>query len=184
MSFGFTHVHVFVSKATYIELIFGDRAWGDRSSSFAIYLFLVTVFPSTLLAASVYGFCITGIGILSSGSIGNLIDNHNRLCIVRCATVGQKISAGITYAVFLLYFLTPLGRSGHISGRPLAAFIGIVLCGAILKASMICLNISIERDWASTISRGSSERLTKLNTWLRRIVRGPHGYLDFLLSNS
>lgn len=87
---------------------------------------------------------------------------------------------GTIYAVFLLYFLTPLGSSGHMSGQPLAAFIGIVLCGAMLKVSTVCLNISIERDWASTISRGSSERLTRLNAWLRRIVSPiwiPSGFL-------
>lgn len=155
----------------YLNSLIGGRAWGDRSSTFAIYLFLVTIFPETLVAASIYGFCITGTGILFSGSVGNLIDKHHRLIIVRCATVGQKLGAGIIYAVFLLYFLTPLGHDGHMSGRPLAAFVSIVLCGAMMKISTVCMNICIERDWASTIGRGSSERLTKLNAWLRRIVR-------------
>jgi solute carrier family 40 (iron-regulated transporter), member 1 len=119
----------------------------------------------------VYGFCVTGTGILFSGSVGNLIDNNGRLNVVRCATVGQKISSGLIYALFLLYFLTPIAPDGRMTGRSLAAFVGIVLCGAILKVSTVGLTISIERDWASTIGRGSSQRLTKLNTWIRRIVR-------------
>jgi solute carrier family 40 (iron-regulated transporter), member 1 len=145
-------------------------AWGERSSNFAFYLFLVTIFPSTLLPASIYGFCVTGSGILFSGSVGSLIDKHNRLNIVRSATVGQKISSGVIYALFLLYFLTPPAHNGHMNGRSLAAFVGVVLCGAILKVSTVCLTISIERDWASTIGCGSSRRLTKLNAWIRRIV--------------
>jgi solute carrier family 40 (iron-regulated transporter), member 1 len=146
-------------------------AWGERSSNFAFYLFLVTIFPSTLVPASVYGFCTTASGILFSGTVGSLIDKHNRLRIVRSATIGQKFSSGIIYAVFLLYFLTPLAHDGRLSGQSLAAFVGVVLCGAVLKVSTVCLTISLERDWASTIGGGSSPRLTKLNAWIRRVVR-------------
>ncbi|KAH7920921.1 hypothetical protein BV22DRAFT_1198573 [Leucogyrophana mollusca] len=146
-----------------------SSAWGERSSTFAFYLFLVTIFPSTLLPASIYGFCVTGTGILFSSSVGTLIDKHNRLLIVRCATLGQKISSGISYALFLLCFLTPLGHGGHLSGRLIPVFVGMVLCGAVLKVSTVCLTISIERDWASTISLGHSQRLVKLNTWIRRV---------------
>jgi len=132
----------------------------------------------------VYGFCVTGSGILFSGSVGTLIDQQNRLNIVRAATVGQKISSGIIYALFLLYFLTPLAHDGHINGRALVAFVGVVLCGSVLKVSTVCLTISIERDWASTIGGGSSQRLTKLNAWIRRIVRAPSWFdiYNFVIS--
>ena len=146
-------------------------AWGDRSSAFAVFLFLVTIFPSTLLPASIYGFCITGSGILLSGTVGGLVDKHGRLIVLRSATIAQKVSAVVIYAILLLFFLTSLGHEpARLSGKPLVAFVGIVLFGAVMKVSTVCLNISIERDWASTISRGSSDRLTKLNAWLRRIV--------------
>lgn len=145
-------------------------AWGERSINFAVYLFLVRIFPNTLLPASVYGFCVTGSGILFSGSVGGVIDKYNRLLVIRCATVGQKFSMGIIYAVLMAFFLTPLGRgSPDLVGPPLAAFVGVVVSGAILKVSTVCSTICIERDWASTIGSDSSQRLTKLNTWLRRI---------------
>lgn len=128
------------------------------------------IFPSSLLPASIYGFCITGSGIVSSGTIGSLIDKNNRLAIVRFATLGQKLSSGVTYALFLLLFLTPLGHADSLRGRPLGIFIGIIVAGAILKVSTVCLTISIERDWASTIGGGSSQRLAGLNAWLRRVV--------------
>ena len=114
---------------------------------------------------------MAGSGILFSGSVGNVIDKYNRLLVVRCATVGQKFSMGVIYAVLLAFFLTPLGRgSPNLVGPPLAAFVGVVASGAILKVSTVCSTICIERDWASTIGSNSSQRLTKLNTWLRRIV--------------
>ncbi|KZP26835.1 hypothetical protein FIBSPDRAFT_1040578 [Athelia psychrophila] len=146
-----------------------SSAWGERSSTFAFYLFLVIIFPSSLLPASIYGFCVTGSGIISSGTIGSLIDKNNRLVIVRFATLGQKISSGVTYALFLSLFLTPLGHADTLRGRSLGIFIGIIVAGAILKVSTVCLTISIERDWASTIGRGSSQRLAGLNAWLRRV---------------
>jgi len=159
----------------YLSLLFFSlkfcSAWGERSINFAVYLFLVRIFPNTLLPASIYGFCVTGSGIFFSGSVGNLIDKYNRLLVVRCATVGQKFSMGTIYAVLLAFFLTPLGRgSPNLVGPPLAAFVGVVASGAILKVSTVCSTICIERDWASTIGGDSSQRLTKLNTWLRRIV--------------
>jgi hypothetical protein len=46
----------------------------------------------------------------------------------------------------------------------------IVLCGCVEKVSTICLAVSIEREWPSIISQGSSDKLTTMNTWLRRTV--------------
>lgn len=157
-----------------IYLIEFGRAWGDRSSAFAIYLFLVEVFPNTLIPASLFGFCTTAAGILFSGTVGAAIDKYSRLKVLRQAIIAQKTSAIITYGIFLVFFLTSLGQ-GTVSfnGKPVAAFVGLVICGAIMKVSTVCLNISIERDWASAISHGSSQRLTKLNGWLRRVVRHP-----------
>lgn len=116
---------------------------------------------------------MTGTGILFSSVIGALIDRYDRLRIVRLATIIQKLGSGGIYALFLFYFLVPEGREshdGHLSGSRLGAFIGILLLGGFMKLATVCLNISIERDWASTIGRGSSTRLTKINAWLRRIV--------------
>lgn len=149
------------------------RAWGDRSSTFAIYLFLVEVFPNTLIPASLFGFCTTAAGILFSGTVGAAIDKHPRMKVLRNAIIAQKTSAVIAYAIFLAFFLTSLGRGTSFKGKAAALFTGLVICGTIMKVSTVCLNISIERDWTSVISRGSSHRLTKLNGWLRRVVCDP-----------
>jgi solute carrier family 40 (iron-regulated transporter), member 1 len=88
-----------------------------------------------------------------------------------------------TYTILLLFFLTLLGRGPlHLGGKPLIAFVGIVVSGAVTKVSTVCINICVERDWASTISRGSSSRLTNLNAWLRRIVNSFRGSFDPLTS--
>ena len=125
------------------------------------------------MPASVYGFCVTGTGILFSSVVGALIDRYDRLRTVRLATIIQKFGSGGIYALFLFYFLEPEGHNGLLSGPRLGAFIGMLILGGFMKLATVCLTISIERDWASTIGGGSSTRLTKINAWLRRVVRIP-----------
>jgi len=78
----------------------------------------------------------------------------------------------MSYALCLLFFLTSLGggTGDHLGGKATAGFAGIVISGIVMKLSNVCINISLERDWVSKIGSNSSEILTKLNTWLRRLV--------------
>jgi hypothetical protein len=67
-----------------------SRAWGERSSAFATYLFLVIIFPSTLVQASIFGFCSTAAGIVFSNWAGGLVDKHGRLYIVQWTATAQN----------------------------------------------------------------------------------------------
>ena len=82
---------VFVLLVALHSTVLLYRTWDDRSSTFAIYLFLVEIFPSTLLSTSIYGFCVTRSGVSFSGSIGSVIDRSHRLRILQVATFGQKL---------------------------------------------------------------------------------------------
>ncbi|GAA99157.1 hypothetical protein E5Q_05849 [Mixia osmundae IAM 14324] len=151
--------------------------WGDRTAEFAWYLYLIELFKSTLLPASLYGFFTTGIAILLSGSIGSMVDRHNRLTVVRWAIVCQKSSATVAYAAFLLLFAIPSLRDEAANGRHARGLVWllftlITLSGCVLRLSTIAISVAIERDWATCIAQGSSARLTKLNTSLRRIDLG------------
>jgi hypothetical protein len=160
------------TKKKVITLTRGFRysTWGDRSINFGVYLILATIFPSTLLPASIYGFCVTGAGILFSSAAGTAVDKYHRLTVLRSSTLVQKLSAGIVYGLCLLFFVTSLGSKHTLDGEAAVVFVAIVISGAFTKVSTVCINICIERDWASTIGGGSSTRLTRLNAWLRRIV--------------
>ena len=53
-----------------------SSSWGARGWEFAAFLFLITIFPQTLLPASVFGFVTTGAAILGSGFIGGMVDRY------------------------------------------------------------------------------------------------------------
>ncbi|KAH8924579.1 hypothetical protein BT69DRAFT_1280461 [Atractiella rhizophila] len=156
-----------------------SSTWGDRCSEFAFYLFLIVLFPSTLLPASLYGFFTTSCGVIFSPSVGGLVDRYPRLNLVRTFIVLQKISSTIAYAVNLVLFVhqSTFHLSTNSSGAkaqshaPLAwvLFGIIVLLGTVLKLSTVGIQVAIERDWATTIAGENSDALTKINTVLRRI---------------
>ncbi|KAF6750995.1 iron transporter [Ephemerocybe angulata] len=144
-----------------------SSAWGERSSAFAVYLFLVIIFPQTLVPASAFGFCTTASGILFSSWAGGLVDRYKRLVVVRYATGVQKLATSSMYGLLLLLFKMESARRRGSAGLVLAMG-AIVVFGCAEKVSSVCLAVSVEREWPSVISDGSSDKLTVMNTWLRR----------------
>lgn len=113
-----------------------------------------------------------GVAILFSGTVGGLVDSRARLPFVRICIVLQKASVSAAYALFLVLFLhfrRNIQSGGHVPALVWALLALIVICGCILKLATIALSVAVERDWATVIAEGSSENLTKLNTYLRRI---------------
>ena len=53
-----------------------SSSWGARGWEFTAFLFLITIFPQTLLPASVFGFITTGAAIVGSGFIGGMVDRY------------------------------------------------------------------------------------------------------------
>lgn len=131
----------------------------------------IELFSNTLLPASIFGFIITGAGIIFSGSIGSLVDKYSRIRTVRTAIVAQKISAAIGYALFLVLFLRYKSDAADDASqtsvigkvRVWALFSSISFAGCLLKLATVGMNVSIERDWVMCIAGDDSERLTRLN---------------------
>ncbi|KAG2011439.1 hypothetical protein CC2G_011559 [Coprinopsis cinerea AmutBmut pab1-1] len=152
-----------------------SSAWQDRSVTFSTYLFLVPLFPTTLVPASTFGLCTTTSGILFSNLAGRFVDQHDRLRVARTATAIQKLCCGAIYSVFLVFRLAGSRMEiTHAVGRGNKprddAMLGVlVIAGCVLKVSSVCLTLSVEREWPSAIGRGSSQRLTRMNTWIRRV---------------
>lgn len=138
-----------------------------------MYLFLIVLFPDTLLPASIYGFVITGSAVILSGWAGRLVDVYHNLGIVRFSIVTIKIAASVQYgaSLVLLYgFKNTVGLARPWS-TPLASgmFAIIVLGGCVHTLSGTTIAVAVEREWVTTIASGSSEHLTTLNTYMRRI---------------
>ena len=153
---------------------FCDSSWGLRTAEFAVYLFLVILFPDTLLPASIYGFVTTGIAIFLSGWAGQLVDEHHNLGIVRASIVFIKCAACVQYGSSLV-LLYRLGNTITATTRPWSTpltsglFSLIVLGGCVHTLAGTSTSVAVEREWITTIAGASSEHLTTLNTYMRRI---------------
>ena len=99
-----------------------------------------------------------------SGWCGKLVDTKHNLYIVQYSLAIQKISAVATSVCVIAAALSTLTES---SRRGL--FSSITITGCAHKLASITVTVSVERDWATTIADGSSDALTLLNTWLRRV---------------
>ncbi|KAI0640034.1 Ferroporti-1 [Trametes polyzona] len=150
-----------------------SNSWGQRTAEFAVYIFLVALFPDTLLPASIYGFATTGSATLLSGWAGRLVDKHHNLRIVRASIIAAKLAASMMYAgsLVLLYRLFPLTDTARPWSTPLASgmFAVIVMGGCAHNLAGVTISVAVERDWVTTIAASSPEHLTTLNTYMRRI---------------
>ncbi|KAK7021892.1 hypothetical protein VNI00_017181 [Paramarasmius palmivorus] len=157
-----------------------SSAWGDRTAEFALYLYLIIYFKTTLLPSSILGFSMTFSGIALSRWMGSLVDRYEKLHLVRAGIVIQKLSTVVAYTSFVFMLSSTPPSMGFIQPRTLTLesnpvlsplFIILVLSGCVIHLSNICISIAVERDWATCISQGPdlSRKLAKLNMYLRQI---------------
>lgn len=69
-----------------------SSAWSEQCLEFAAYLFLIVLFPTTLVPASVLGVTMTLGSLAMSGAIGRLVDRLPRLRFARRCILVQKVS--------------------------------------------------------------------------------------------
>ncbi|BGP38845.1 hypothetical protein JCM10449v2_002783 [Rhodotorula kratochvilovae] len=148
-----------------------SRTWQQRSFEFASYLFLVQLFPNTTLQPSIYGFCTTGAAIVLSGSVGHLVDEFNRVRFVRGTIIAQKGTIAISYAIFFACFLELYTAAKERREQPtlIGLFAVLTLFSMAQNLATIGISVAVERDWVTCIAQGDSAKLTRLNTYLRRI---------------
>ncbi|WVF65846.1 hypothetical protein IAT40_000583 [Kwoniella sp. CBS 6097] len=155
-----------------------SSTFGSGAYDFASFLFLIQIFPDTLIPASLAGLCSTGCGLIFSGYIGSLVDRSMRLSFVR-ATIGiQKAVQALSYSLFLI-LLVPLRQAAAAAfhgngtlaqvGSSWAILLLIITCSATLGLSATGMTVAVERDWITEIARGDAGLLTRLNTYMRRI---------------
>ena len=112
-----------------------------------MYLFLVTLFPDTLLPASIYGFVTTGIAILLSGWAGRLVDEHHNLAIVRTSIIVIKLAACAQYgaSLVLLYGFGDVPGLARPWSTPLTSgmFAIIVVCGCVHTISGTTISVAV-----------------------------------------
>ena len=155
--------HRFALYYSYFFAAFGDRMW-----EFASVVYIMTLFPSTLLYSSLFGLLELLGGVIAGPYIGRAIDSLtiSRLSIVRLSIIGQNVS--ISAAAALLFLL--LHALPTLSPTFLYLGYGLLTAAAMVAKAASSLNkVSVHKDWLVVLGEGRSERLSSLNGAMRGI---------------
>jgi iron-regulated transporter 1 len=165
-------------------LLYASQAlssWGDSMWRFASFIFLVDVFPDTLLPAALFGFLVEGSAIVFGPALGRKIDTWNRLRSIRTALVTQNTAVAAASVLFLVV-LTRMHDAAAAAaddgdGNEFVSdeekwyfFAGITLFAIFSRLATVTSEVSVQRDWAVLLAAGDNEVLSHLNACLKRIL--------------
>ncbi|XP_075485955.1 solute carrier family 40 member 2-like isoform X2 [Primulina tabacum] len=136
---------------------------------FSVGLYMINVWPDSLLLAAVYGVVESASTALFGPLIGQWVDKLSYIQVLQLWLLSQNLSfmvAGGGVLGILVY-------TGSMSLN-FTAFISLVvlinISGAVGVLSTLAGTILIEREWVVVISEGQSpDVLTKMNSIIRRI---------------
>ncbi|KAJ5558334.1 hypothetical protein N7535_008547 [Penicillium sp. DV-2018c] len=137
--------------------------WNSRMFEFGAVLFLASIFPETLLYASIYALLRAFSAVALSAWLGAQVDNSDRLVALRHSIVWQRIPV----AVSCLCFVAALSIESRTATVVLFACQGLLAC--VEKLAAAANTVAVERDWAIVISDSINVPRQDLNASLRRI---------------
>ncbi|KAK2432582.1 iron regulated [Trifolium repens] len=143
--------------------------WGSRMWEFSVGLYMISIWPDSLLYAAIYGAVESASIALFGPIIGTWVDKLTYKKVLKLWLVTQNLSfitAGATVVALLVY------SSLKFANFPVFLFLVVIIniCGGIGVLSTLAGTILIEREWLLVISEGQSpELLTKMNSVTRRI---------------
>ncbi|QIX02066.1 hypothetical protein AMS68_007583 [Peltaster fructicola] len=152
-------------KLLYISHILST--WNSRLFEFGAFLFLASLYPATLLPASVYALSRAAAGATVSPWIGTYIDSHDRLDVVRLSITGQRVSVILSCAVLATMIAVPSFSTTSPGYGIALTSLSILAC--FEKLAIVMNTIAVERDWVIVIARGDTSNLNMLNSRMRRI---------------
>ncbi|KAF8402546.1 hypothetical protein HHK36_010631 [Tetracentron sinense] len=157
------------SLITYLYVGHFLARWGARMWEFSVGLYMINIWPDSLLLAAVYGAVESSSTALFGPIVGQWVDRLTYVQVLRLWLLTQNLSfmvAGCTVIALLVYSSLKLTN--------FTAFIALIILtnvsGAVAVLSTLAGTILIEREWVVVISNGQSQEvLTKMNTVIRRI---------------
>ena len=157
------YAHRFALYSSYFFAAFGDRMW-----EFGSVIFIMALFPSTLLWSSLFGLLELAAGVVAGPYIGRAIDSAttSRLSLVRTSIYGQNTAIAAA-AVVLLLLLRALPDPSS-----LFLYGGLVVLTAAsmgAKAASSLNKVVVHKCFVVVLSEGHSERLASLNGAMRGI---------------
>ncbi|KAK9168008.1 hypothetical protein Syun_000148 [Stephania yunnanensis] len=143
--------------------------WGARMWEFSVGLYMINIWPDSLLLSAVYGVVESASAALFGPLIGEWVDRFTYIKVLRLWLFSQSLSfvaAGV--AVTVLLSRLDLRLNGF------ATFISLVIltniAGAVGVLATLAGTILVEREWVVVIANGQSpEILTRMNSVIRRI---------------
>ncbi|KAL4740969.1 Ferroporti-1 [Aspergillus similis] len=137
--------------------------WNSRMFEFGAVVFLASIFPGTLLYASVYALVRSLFAVLFSSWLGSLVDRMDRLSAIRHSIIWQRLPVAVSCICLGLLLRSP---PVHLSWL---LFIALVLLAGVEKLAATVNTVSVERDWAVVISDALLVSRKDLNASMRRI---------------
>ncbi|XP_011095089.1 solute carrier family 40 member 2 isoform X2 [Sesamum indicum] len=136
---------------------------------FSVGLYMINVWPDSLLLAAAYGVVESAATALFGPLIGQLVDKLSYIQVLQLWLLNQNLSfmvAGGAVLAILVY--------ADLMSANYVAFISLVILinvsGAVGVLSTLAGTILVEREWVVVISEGQRpEVLTKMNSMIRRI---------------
>eukprot|EP00262_Sarcandra_glabra_P003893 TRINITY_DN1473_c0_g1_i2.p1 TRINITY_DN1473_c0_g1~~TRINITY_DN1473_c0_g1_i2.p1 ORF type:complete len:570 (+),score=72.03 TRINITY_DN1473_c0_g1_i2:345-2054(+) len=143
--------------------------WGARMWEFSVALYMISVWPNSLLFAAIYGVVESASTALFGPIIGQWVGRFSYIKVLFLWLFTQNFSfmvAGGTVTALLVYH--------SLKSTDFVAFVALVslvnISGAVGVLSSLVGTILIEREWLVVMSNGQPpEVLTKMNSVIRRI---------------
>ncbi|KAL4189543.1 hypothetical protein AMTRI_Chr08g207640 [Amborella trichopoda] len=143
--------------------------WGARMWEFSVGLYMINVWPDSLLLAAIYGVVETASIALLGSNVGDWVNRMTYKQVLQGWLLTQNFSfmlAGGT--VFAVLSCNGLKSTNFPIFMVLVSLINIA--GAVGALSTLAGTILVEREWIVVISGSqSSEILTQMNSVIRRI---------------
>lgn len=136
---------------------------------FSVGLYMIHIWPGSLLFTAIYGVVEAASTALFGPSIGKLVDQLTYMQVLRLWLLTQNLSflvAGGTVIGLLVY------QTCRVTAPTMFILLVVVtnISGAVGVLSTLAGTILIEREWVVVISNGQSpEVLTEMNSMIRRI---------------
>jgi iron-regulated transporter 1 len=147
--------------------------WNSRTFEFGAVLFFATIFPGTLLYASIYALLRAAFATLFSTRVGRYIDATNRLISIRHSILWQRGAVAVSCGLLLvlLHFSSSSSSQSQFSAVVFwVTFPASIFLACCEKLASIGNTVAIERDWVVVICDAVPElERGDLNAAMRRI---------------
>ncbi|KAM0849631.1 hypothetical protein ACQ4PT_053602 [Festuca glaucescens] len=146
--------------------------WGARMWEFSVGLYMIHIWPGSLLFAAVYGVVESSSVAVLGPMVGTLVDRLTYLQVLGLWLLVQSLSfivAGVSVTALLVF------DNLKDTSFPVFVFLVVVtnVSGALAALSTLAGTILIEREWVVVICSGHpAAALTNTNSVIRRIDLG------------